>query len=401
MNRKNNCGILICLICIAMLCSCGNVRDVDMTNETYQENILQDNVENTEEDIKKDTENTENIVGSENTENTNIVEKTVEESDKSENYISESVVKKETGTLNETIAAPDLPLLSRLDSWPEEPVEIVPYDTEMTGAAGGYFLIPMEDGIYRYSDYDYSVQAMVDKGISLETDELLYTFQETGIEENHTWEIYSLKEYPDRSLLFADCVGFNSLVLSYAPELACEEDALEDARENVFVIMRNGSVIEGTEIWQDFVSDVENGQPAVVRLGYYYTLDKDNVSPELFEAEKKDYPMLFFKQLYYDGSSFTLSPVNKLEDKYVIYEKPGFNSPEVTYSFLMHYAGDSLFDFESFSAYDKYVLTNDDQVTWEQLWQSEISSLMGAWIPHEEVYCEYTWKNQDQKQWED
>ena len=76
---------------------------------------------------------------------------------------------------------------------------------------------------------------MVDKGISLETDELLYTFQETGIEENHTWEIYSLKEYPDRSLLFADCVGFNSLVLSYAPELACEEDALEDARENDFV----------------------------------------------------------------------------------------------------------------------------------------------------------------------
>ena len=55
-------------------------------------------------------------------------------------------------------------------------------------------------------------------------------------------------------------------------------------------------------------------------------------------------------------------------------------------------SGDASFDFQAFSAYDKYVLTNDDQVTWEQLFQSEISSLSDACIPHEEVYCEYTWK---------
>ena len=141
MNRKNICGILISVICIAVLCSCGNVRDVDMTNETYQENILQDNVENTEEDIKKDTENTENTKNredtenTENTENTDDAQNTVQESDKSENYISESVVKKETGTLEETITASDLPLLSRVDSWPEEAVEMLSYGV-LFGEAG-------------------------------------------------------------------------------------------------------------------------------------------------------------------------------------------------------------------------------------------------------------------------
>lgn len=378
MKRKIFSMILASVIGTAVLCGCDNVMNAGTTEDTHEENNIQADAKNTEKDIKKDTEK---------------IDYPVQEEDKKENCISESVVKKEADALEKNSTASELPLLSRVDSWPEETVEIVPYDTEMTGAVGGYFFIPMENGIYRYSDYDYSVQAMIDQGFDLETDELIYTCKEAGAEESYTWEIYSLNEYPDKSLLLADCVGFDSqILLSYAPCMACDEDALEDAKENDFVIMTNGSVTDGKEIWQDFISDVENGQPAVVRLGYCYTLDEDKVSPELFEAEKMDYPAIFFNQLYYDGSDFTLSPVNKLKDEYVIYEKPQISKPEASYSFLMHYAGDASFDFQAFSAYDKYVLTNDDQVTWEQLFQSETSSLSDAYIPHEEVYCEYTWK---------
>ena len=58
----------------------------------------------------------------------------------------------------------------------------------------------------------------------------------------------------------------------------------------------------------------------------------------------------------------------------------------------MHYADEAEYPFTSYTAFDKYVLTNNDQVTWNELQQSSISSVLGAYIAHQEVYGEYAWK---------
>ena len=59
----------------------------------------------------------------------------------------------------------------------------------------------------------------------------------------------------------------------------------------------------------------------------------------------------------------------------------------------MHYADEAENAFTSYTAYDKYVLTNSDQVTWKELQQSVLSSSsVSGYIQHQEVYGEYVWK---------
>ena len=321
-----------------------------------------------------------------------ISKKSVGNDENAGNDISKGTVKKDGDSVADAEAGTELPLLSKVDTWPEEKEERTPCDTEQAGIAGGYFFIPLDGGIFRYDSYNCSVRAMSDQGISMETDELICTIQEAGITENYIWEIYSLKAYPDKSLLFADCIGNDSILLSYAPGQRVKEGEAEEAQENGFVMMKNGSVISGKEIWQEFCGKAEQGRPAVVKLGYYYTLDGLNMSEEVMEASKYDYPCLFLRQLYYDGNRFTISPVHKLGDEYVIYEKPQFDGPEETYSYLRHYIGMANNTGVRFTAYDKYVLTDDDQVTWEQLERAIFSSDAEDYIRHAEVYCEYTWK---------
>lgn len=366
---------LVSLIGITMISGCGSATDAGETAATPVESSAQGGESDPMEASKSDADpNGENA-----------------EREHSPLYISENVVKRDGSTAAKTDVAADLPLLSKVDAWPEEVVEREPYDTEMTGCVGGYFLIPMDGGIYRYKEYSSSGEAMTAQGISLATDELIFTCTENGIGESYDYEIYSLKAYPDKDLLLANCIGHNSIILSHAPAQRIRDGELEDAQENDFVIRKNGSVISGKELWQEFCGKVAQGQPAVVRLGYYYTLEKRNMSEELREAEKADFPCLFLQQLYYDGSSFTLSPVHKLGEEYVIYEKPQIDSPERTYSCLMHYADEAENAFTSYVSYDKYVLTNNDQVTWKELQQSTLSSVSG-YIQHQEVYGEYVWK---------
>ena len=72
---------------------------------------------------------------------------------------------------------------------------------------------------------------------------------------------------------------------------------------------------------------------------YVYT--EKNESDELREATKEDYPQLFFKELCFDGTQYTIRPVNKVNGEFAICEVPGKDSPERTFSYLMHYVGES------------------------------------------------------------
>ena len=51
----------------------------------------------------------------------------------------------------------------------------------------------------------------------------------------------------------------------------------------------------------------------------------------------------------------------------------------------------SLKKIKSFNTFDKYVLVNDDSVTWDDIWNSTIGIAEGFW--HEEVYNKYDYKD--------
>ncbi|MBQ7636191.1 MAG: hypothetical protein IJS80_02670 [Lachnospiraceae bacterium] len=280
------------------------------------------------------------------------------------------------------------------DRQPEETTPIsdpkIPYDTDKTGALGSYFFIPIENRIYRYGIFSRWDD-------HLTKTELIYEFIEQGIGENYEHKIYRIAEYPDDTRLY--CISTTKdgsfreeSLIYYVPTTRSDKNELEKAIENGFVVMKNGSVTQGKDRWQEFYKKVSAGEQASVRIAHYYTLDKERASEEYYESVKEDYPMLFLKELNYDGEQYLLYPMHSTELGYTPEEQPGYDTPASSWKYLMHFTGKPSSPTALFTDYDKYVLVNDDTVTWKKLEWGIVSSQLGDYIPFEEVYCEYTYK---------
>ena len=102
--------------------------------------------------------------------------------------------------------------------------------------------------------------------------------------------------------------------------------------------------------------------------------------------------MLFASELVYDGDGFTTNPLhydgNGFSESYI----EGYDSPPTTWKYLMRYTGKPSSATALFSDYDRYVLVNDNTVSWEDIERGMYSSQLSDGIPFDEVFCEYTWK---------
>lgn len=129
-------------------------------------------------------------------------------------------------------------------------------------------------------------------------------------------------------------------------------------------------------MWDAFCRAVDSGEAASVLCAHYYTLDREHVSEEYYEEEKEHYPQLFFCRVEYDGSSFTVTIRESTEKEPETHEN---------YRYLRHFTGDAPAQ-AAYSSYDYYVLTDDDTVTWEDIFYSMVSSQSDALIRHCTVY---------------
>ena len=268
--------------------------------------------------------------------------------------------------------------------------EMIPYDTEMTGSHGGYFFIPMNGNIYRYG-----TSSTV--GPNVTKSDLVFEFVENGAGVDYEHSVYQLQEYPGCDVLYDICREKNGkimdeILIEYIPAAGVDEGELDQALDSGFVMMENGSVIHGKDLWLAFCEKTESGEPASVRIGKYYTLDKTNADEEYYEAVKADYPALYLNELAFDGTRYTISPMHRDGTEYIVYEQPGYDNPVTSWKYLMHYTGKPSSKTALFHTYDKYVLVNDDTVSWEDLERGLFSSQLGDFIPFCEVFCEYTWK---------
>ena len=268
--------------------------------------------------------------------------------------------------------------------------ELVPTRADLTGVHAGYFFIPIGDSVYRYriGSQNFSTVTHSEKPLCECTEEALF--------ERFDWKIFSLEEFPEYNILLAvreetDEMPSDQIFLEYAPALSAPESEIEEAKMYDFVMMENGSAVSGKDLWFDFIAKTEAGEEASVRLGNVYTL-RGNMSDELREASKEDYPSLFLSELSFDGEGYTLSPLHKINGHYTVYEEKGVDTPVTRYRYLMHYTGAPSSPTALFTWYDKYVLTNTDTVTWKDLEWGMFSSQSGAYIPHAVVYNEYTYK---------
>lgn len=156
---------------------------------------------------------------------------------------------------------------------------------------------------------------------------------------------------------------------------------LEQAKKDGCVVFENGDITSGQSTWDFYIKEIGENKSASVRLVYYYTLgDSSRYAPELYEEIKNDYPVLYVKDLTFDGVHYT---IEGYEDNLLISKQ---------YQYLMKYQGHPKSSTATFSDYLYYVLINDDTVTWEEIERGLYSSQFDAWIDHYRVYTDLTFK---------
>ena len=156
-----------------------------------------------------------------------------------------------------------------------------------------------------------------------------------------------------------------------------EDYTLEDARIDGCVCFDNGDITEGQNIWDDFVDATNTQEEATVRLAFYYSLDEEQCDPEYYESVKDEYPMLYIQELTYKDDSYTIRWFEEGEEI------------KKTYKYLMKYEGEPESETALYESYMRYVLTNDNTVTWEQIWRGLASSKLDDAIDHQVVYQKY------------
>lgn len=279
----------------------------------------------------------------------------------------------------------NLRIAKKIDTLSEDGDETMqPSTANLEGAHNGYFFIPINGEKYRY-------KVASDQRNQGSVDSLIYECSsDTTFEAEGTYEIYSLKEYPDYR--FLQCKGNTNdmVLLEYSPSRKNTEFALEDVEKDGFVVLKNGNVCYGEDIWDEFVKRTELGLFASVWICQCYE-NAGNSAPGLYEAKKEDYPSMYLSQLYYDGTAYTISPMHKVEDEYMIYEKKGVDRPEETFRYMLHFVEEGNTRNVTFKSFDKYVLTNKEDVTWQQLSKSILSG-GSDYIRFVEVFTKYEWK---------
>lgn len=161
--------------------------------------------------------------------------------------------------------------------------------------------------------------------------------------------------------------------------------SLEDAKLDGYVIIEDLSVTYGEDIWQDFVDLSAVNTPCKVRVVHYYTIDDaSHYAPEYYESIKDDYPKIYIFELIYNGETFNESH----------YEEDRLYQSE--YKYLMKYEGEPDTSQATFTSYVRYVLVNDDKVTWEDIFRGMLSSQHGANISHSQIYVNLIYKEGNQ-----
>lgn len=143
---------------------------------------------------------------------------------------------------------------------------------------------------------------------------------------------------------------------------------------NNWVVHKDGDIVSGSDKWTLFVSSVEKGEKADVDIAFYYTLESQgNISEELYEENKNNYPKLFKSKLEFDGNSFTLTADENVK----------------SYRYLKRYDITPESPSATYSSCTKYILINEDGLTWNEINRSMLSSQSNDYIDHYTVYNDY------------
>lgn len=246
-----------------------------------------------------------------------------------------------------------------------------PTTANLKGVFDSYLYLELDGETYRYE------QSRIDTG-SVKRGELLTAFTEHAQPNDVQWRIYAIEGIDDHREVLAVTDEHTVFSYVYSPSKAADPRALQDAKELDHVVLENGEPTHGQDRWHEFYDMTQKHRAASVTIAAYYTLDPANCDERYYEAYKEDYPALYLLHLSYDGEQYTL----RWEE----------NGQELVrqYEYLMRYETQmgSTYSKDAPKTVIRYVLTHDNNVSWDDLWQGMISSQFGAYIDHHTIYRE-------------
>ena len=141
-------------------------------------------------------------------------------------------------------------------------------------------------------------------------------------------------------------------------------EALEIAKNSDVVVIEKSGCTSGQDVWDRFYARTQKGRADSVLCAHYYTLDKEHVSAELYEEEKDRYPVMYLFMLDFDGKEYSVTIRESSSPE---------NESEETYRYLRYFAGKAP-ETALFDSYEYYVLTDDEDVTWDEIMKGLYSS---------------------------
>ena len=160
--------------------------------------------------------------------------------------------------------------------------------------------------------------------------------------------------------ILPDSIINGPIPLEELPEKYSGEQAMIDG----CFVQSDGVARENKEKFHQFAVVTQSGVPSFIRIvNWYYG---DNPHYTAYDLE-------------YDGSMYTIT---WLEDGQRYSRQ---------YKYLKHFTGEKERENMAYDAYEHYVLVNDDQVTWNDIWENLISSAEPASIDHMTAYSDYTY----------
>ena len=186
-------------------------------------------------------------------------------------------------------------------------------------------------------------------------------------------EVYSLKEFPAQDAVYLISAKNGPWLCEYAPPRRCPDSALEDAIDSGYVVLEDGDATHGQEAWKTFWDQTRQGSAASISVARYTTLDRERCDHAYYQIFIQDYPNLVWHHLNFDGEKYTLTVENS------------GNVTTKTYEYLMAYHTSEGLGTQNWL---RYVLTHDDTLTWDQIWNSMISSQAFVHIDHYTVYSQ-------------
>ena len=254
--------------------------------------------------------------------------------------------------------------------WISGVVDMTPTTANITGAFDGYLYVPIDGANYRY-------EIIFDDPASVTPGKLMYQFTEEADPFDVEWRVYAVDDYPDRSVVLVEAGDDYVHLYRYSPSKAVDPALLEQAKEDGKIVLENGYATSGQALWNTFYKYAEQGKHISADIVHYHTLrEPGQYDQKYYEAHKEDYPSLYEFELTYDDGTYTMKwneygteyerqfkYLRKFED--VLPTQQSFKEPQMV---------------------TRYVLTNNNTASWDELWRSLASSQLGDFIDHYTIY---------------